>query len=240
MPTPAINSANSIICAAMRHAGILSEGQVPTSEQYANHMDDLNRLVNLWQTQGLKLWLQEDLGINLIAGRGGPGNPYTLTPGGNVDMTKPLRAQQGYYLDQFNQTRPIYPLSWDEWNRLAARTQTGPLSQFFIDKQQYSLNVYTWLVPDATAATGSMHLMIQNQVGNSIMLTDTMNFPSEWSIALVWGLADEVCTGQPQTIMDRCAAKALVYRTMLEDWDVEDASTKFAPDMRWSGGSEFQ
>ena len=59
-----------------------------------------------------------------------------------------------------------------------------------------------------------------------------MNFPIEWRIALRWGLADELATGQPQSIMDRCQQRAISYRTMLEDWDVEDAPTRFTPDSR--------
>jgi len=72
-------------------------------------------------------------------------------------------------------------------------------------------------------------------VTNFISVTETMNFPIEWRIALRWGLADELATGQPQAIMDRCQGRALAYRTMLEDWDVEDASTRFTADTRGYG-----
>ena len=235
MSTPNINTPKAIIDAAMRNAGKLSEGQSPNSEQYAMYMGDLQRLINLWQTQGLKLWLQTDQTIPLVAGKGGQGNPYILSVDGDVNMVKPLRVQQGYYLDTSGIRRPIYPLSWDEWLRLAQTTQTGSVTQYFVDKQSASLNVYLWLVPDAQAATGTVHLMVHQQVVNPVSLLETMNFPSEWSIGLVWGLADEICTGQPQTIMDRCQQRAAVYRAMLEDWDVEDASTSFAPDMRQGG-----
>jgi hypothetical protein len=39
----------------------------------------------------------------------------------------------------------------------------------------------------------------------------------------------------------RCQQKALEYRTMLENWDVEDADIKFQPDMRYpnQGQSSF-
>lgn len=235
MPTPIvpnINTPKSIIDAAMRNAGKLAEGSIPNSEQYALNMDNLNRLINLWQTQGLKLWLQTDLSIPLTAGKGGQGNPYTIMTGGNVDMVKPLRAQQGYFLDSSGVRRPIYPLSWDEWMRLTQTTQQGAIAQYFIDKQALSLNVYFWLVPDTTAATGTAHLLLQQQVTGPVNLVETMNFPAEWGLALVWGLADEIATGQPQAIMDRCQQRASVYRAMLEDWDVDDAATSFAPDMR--------
>ena len=66
MTTPAINTPKAIIDTALRNAGKLQEGQLPSSEQYAMYMGDLQRLTNLWQTQGLKLWLQTDLSIPLV------------------------------------------------------------------------------------------------------------------------------------------------------------------------------
>lgn len=236
MTTPNINTPYSIITAAMSKAGKLNRGSVPNGEQFAQYMQDLQRLIVLWQTQGLKLWLQTDLAIPLVVGKGGQGNPYTLSPTGDVSMAKPLRVQQGYFLDASASRRPIYPLSWDEWLRLSQTTQQGAIAQYFVDKQATSLNVYFWLVPDVEAATGTAHLMLQQRVMNPISLVETMNFPEEWGIALVWGLADEISTGQPQAICDRCQQRAAVYRAMLEDFDVEDAATSFAPDMRQGMG----
>lgn len=235
MTTPAIGTAKAIIDASMRHSGKLAAGGTPTSEDYAVYMGDLNRMLNSWQTEGLKLWLQTDLSIPLVQGQGGANNPYTIGPGGNVDMTKPLRVQQGYYLDSSANRRPLFPLSWEEWMRLSTTTQEGALAQYFVDKQQTQLLVYTWLIPDAEAATGTMHLLTQQQVVNPINLNDEINFPGEWAVALAWGLADEICTGQPQIIMDRCRVRAMDYKMKLEDWDVEDAPTSFAPDQRQGG-----
>ena len=77
-----------------------------------------------------------------------------------------------------------------------------------------------------------MHLLVQNQITQMVSLTDTTAFPLEWSMGLRWGLADELATGQPQAIMDRCEKRATAYRQALEDWDVEDAPTSFTPDQR--------
>jgi len=77
---------------------------------------------------------------------------------------------------------------------------------------------------------------VQQQIANFTGLYDTIDFPQEWMMALRWGLADDICTGQPQAIMDRCKANAGMYRTALEDWDVEDTSTRFTPDSQTRGG----
>lgn len=217
-----------IIQYAYVDAGLLQEGELPSSEKIASGMNRLNDLINLWGTQGLKLWTYLDQSITLTSGTG----QYVLGPGGSIITTKPLRAIQGYYLDSSNVRRPIYPLSWDEWLRLSQVTQTGQVTQYFIDKQAANLVVNFWLVPDSTAAAGTAHLLIPRQITNFTGLTDTMNFPQEWFMGLRWGLADELAVGQPQEIMARCEARANAYRQMLEDWDVEDAPTQFTPDMR--------
>jgi hypothetical protein len=223
------NSAYSIICDGLRECGKLQRGSEPDSELLADTMRRLNDMVNLWQTQGLKLWLQFDLPVPLQAGV----NPYTLGPGGSVNMAKPTRVlDNGYYLDQGNVRRPLIMLSRDEYTRLSVTTQQGPLSNYFVDKQQAVLIVWFWLVPDAQAATGIAHLLIQQQVSNFVNLTDDMNFPNEWRIALVWGIADEMSTGQPKAVQDRCSIKAAAYFDSLNSWDVEDASTMFQPDAR--------
>lgn len=228
MTAPNDNTPLSIIRDAYFDAGLMQEGQEPNSEQMVVGMRKLTDIVNLMQTQGLKLWLLADVTVPLVAGQG----TYTFSPSGDVVMPKPPRAIDAYYEDANHIRRPLIQISWSEYVRLSQITQTGQLNSYFVDKKQSELSVFFWLIPDATAATGSAHLVLQRQVTNFINVTETMNFPVEWRIALRWGLADELSTGQPQAIMDRCQQRALQYRTMLEDWDVEDAPTRFAPDSR--------
>lgn len=225
MTTPTtLNTASRAIRLAMVDAGLLQEGDDPNSDQYAEHMGRLNDMANLWQTQGLKLWLNEDLPVTLVAGT----SSYFFGTAG----IKPTRVIQGYYQDSNDVRRPLTVMSRDEYTRLSQLTQQGPINSYFVDKQQLTLNVFFWLTPDTEAATGSAGLIIQNSVEQVTQLTDTMNFPVEWFMALRWGLADEICTGQPPDITQRCAAKAAAYFDILNNWDVEDAPTFFQPDQR--------
>lgn len=224
----ALQTSQRIIRLAYKDAGLIQEGDDLNGEQFAEGLMRLNDLANLWQTQGLKLWTQTDQPMTLVAGQAS----YTLTPGGDVDLAKPLRVLQAYYLDTNSIRRPLVVLSRDDYTRLSITTQRGQVNSYFVDKQQNQLVVWVWLVPDAVAALGTVHLILQNQIGNSASLTDNDSFPVEWAMALRWGLADELATGQPASIMARCEAKAKAFRDALEDWDVEDASTMFAPDQR--------
>ena len=232
MTTPNDNTPISIIQDAFFDAGLIQEGDTVNGEQIVTGLRKLTDIVNLWQTQGLKLWLNTDLPVTLVAGTG----TYTFGPLGSVLMTKPLRVIDAWYATSGGIRRPLIPLARTDWIRLSQISYSGAINSYFVDKQATQLSVSFWLLPDATAAAGIAHLLVQSQVTNPISVTETMNFPIEWRIALRWGLADELATGQPQAIMDRCQSRAVTYRTALEDWDVEDAPTRFTPDQRVSHG----
>lgn len=232
MTTPTDNTPIAIIQDAYLDTGLLQEGQSLNGEQIVGGLRRLTDLVNLWQTQGVKLWLNTDLSITLVAGTA----TYTLGPSGSVVMTKPLRVIDAWFADANDVRTPLTALAWSDYVRLQQAGTSGALSNYFADKQATQLNVSFYQTPDATAALGTAHLLIQTQVTNPISVTETMNFPIEWRIALRWGLADELATGQPQAIMDRCQARATTYRVALEDWDVEDASTRFALEIQTHSG----
>ena len=228
-------TANRIIRFARQDAGLLQVGDTIDSEDLSDNMNRLNELALAAQTQGLKLWLQLLQPVALVANKA----EYVFSPTGDVVMNKPTRVIDGYYLDQNGNQRPLIPLAWSDWNKLSNKTQKGQINSYFVDKQSYQMNVWFWLVPDATAATGTVQLQLQQQQPTVTSLTDTMVLPPEWGIWLHWALADQICTGQPQAIMDRCEKRALSYFEMLNTWDVEDAPTSFSPDVRGQQISRF-
>lgn len=288
MTAPSDNTPVSIIGDAYFDAGLIQEGDSPNSEQLVSGMRRLTDLINLWQTQGLKLWLNADIPIPLVEGQ----NLYTLTSGGSVSMSRPLQVFDAYYQQETavlatamvsgtsyiirslgttdftsfgalanevgvtfiatatgtgtgtvsasNSRRPLELLAWADYLRLSQTVTPGTVSGVFIDKQQSTMRVFCWNTPDATAAEGTLHLLVRAQVTNFTSVTETMNFPTEWRIALRWGLADELATGQPQAIMDRCQQRAQQYRMALEDFDTEDASVRFSPSNQGGFAGSFR
>lgn len=225
---PSFYSADRVIHDAMMNAGTLQLGDSPNPDQYVAYMRRLNDIVNFEQTQGLKLFLQFDLAVPLHANQA----KYVMSPTGGIVMSKPLRVISAYYLDSNGSQRPLTPLSWDEYERLSTKNVPGAINSYFVDKQASHLDVSFWLTPDAQAATGVAHLIIQQQAVNVVNLNDNVGFPVEWFLFLQWALADEICTGQPVSIVERCAARTISYRTALQDFDVEDTSTFIQPDSR--------
>lgn len=224
-------SPSRLIKMAMQDARKLGEGQEPTSDQYADNLVRLCDLINHFQTKGIKLWMQLDQSVTLVAGTA----TYTFGPSGSTVMTKPLRVIDAYYQDASAVRRPLIALSRDELNRLSQLTTQGAVTQYYVDKQQTQLSVTFWQTPDTTAALGTAHLVLQQQITNPTQINDTLNFPQEWMLALRWMLADELASGMPKEVQDRCKANALQYRDDLENWDVEDTSVRFQADTTMSG-----
>lgn len=229
--------ASSIITKAYQDAQKLPRYGSLSADQLADGLDRLNDMINLWQTQGLKLFLESETIVTLVSGQ----QKYSFYPTGDVAMTKPLEVKDATYWDSGNSSRPLNSLSRQEWTELSARTIAGSVNSYFVEKLYDRINLYLWSVPDATAAAGTMHVILRNQASNPATTAASVLFPPEWAIALRWGLADELATGMPDSVQQRCQSRAVAYRAALEDWDVENVETYFQPDQRMVGqGSRFR
>jgi hypothetical protein len=230
--SPIPQACQTIINDAYFDAGYIGEGEDANSEQATTGMRKLNKLVNYLGTKGLKLWVQEDYSLQAPILQEGV-SLYTFGPSGTVAMVKPRRVIEGYFVEPNSQARrPLIPMARSDWDALATISAQGTVTSYFPDKQQLTLNVNLWMVPNSTEAEGQCHLILDEQIGNFSNLTDTMNFPPEWQLTLEWGLADLISIGQPKAIIELCKFNAKMYREELEDWDVEDPSTTFTPDTR--------
>lgn len=238
MTTPSSNTPQSVIYDAYRDACLIQRGDTLTGEQTAEGLRRLIDVINLEQTQGLKLWVNIDTTVPLTAGTA----TYTLGPSGSVDMTKPLRVLEAYYLyTATNVRRPLTPMALNNYWQLGQAgtlaANRGTVSQYLVNKFATQLSVTFWLCPDTTeAANGTVHLLLQTQITNPTELDETINFPIEWRIFLRWALAADLASGQPEAVQNRCDAMAAKYRDALEGWDVEDASTSMQVDQRMGYG----
>lgn len=220
--------ASSIITKAYQDAQKLARYASLSADQLADGLDRLNDLINLWQTQGLKLFLESETIVPLVAGQ----QLYSFMPGGTVDMARPLEVKEAAYWDSSSNARPLIGISREEWTRLSNRTATGSVNQYFVEKLYDRMNLYLWNIPDTTAATGTVHVVLRQQATNPATTSASVLFPPEWAIALRWGLADELSTGMPDSVQQRCQVRAQAYREALEAWDVENVETYFQPDTR--------
>lgn len=223
MPAAAnLNTAERMIRQALRDAGRLQVGQTPTPEVYADMQSRMYDIINTWQTQGLKLWLNVTQSITLIVNTAS----YSLGPAGSIMALKPLRVLGGWIVSSDGNRRPATLISVTDYRNLSNLTTAGEVISFVVEKQTNDLVLRVWPVP---AVARTFEVLLQRQAVSPTELDDRVELPIEWYMALRWALADDAATGQPALIMDRCERKANNFRRLLEDWDVEDAATSFQP-----------
>ena len=70
---------------------------------------------------------------------------------------------------------------------------------------------------------------------------DVPDFPNEWMNCLVWSLADQLSLeyGVPMNARQEITQRAVAYKGLLVDWDVEASSTFFQPDFRSSNNNSY-
>lgn len=222
-------TAGALIQAAFEDASLCPVGATISTGQLNRGLDRLNDIINLWATQGLKLWLQQIISVPLVASQA----DYTFGPGGNINMTKPLAMLQGTYVYTNGQRQPLTVMSRDEYIRLSQLGVDGAINSYVTNKGLPLLAVSFYNSPDTTAAAnGTVEMLARVSAPNVVISADSVQFPPEWYIALRWAVADEICVAQSEAIQNRCAVRAAAYREALEGFDVEDALTFFTPDSR--------
>ncbi len=156
----------------------------------------------------------------------------------NYTADKPLKVIQAWARNISvtpNIDIPLEKLSRQEYNILGSKFTQGMVNSVWYDPNTTYGTAHLFLTPDtATATNYTLYLVGQRPLGDVNLSTDIPDFPNEWMQALIWGLADELAIeyGLPINHRQEIALKAEKYRKEMEDWDVEEASTKFTPDMR--------
>lgn len=177
--------------------------------------------------------------VNTSSAGSGVHTCTTTTPT-SVDKTadKPLKVIQAWMRNLSitpNIDIPMQLLSRQEYNMLGSKFSTGLVNSVFYDPRTTYGDLYTYLTPDAfVAANYQLYIVVQLPLQDILLSTDIAEFPTEWMQALVWGLADELAIeyGVPINARQEISMKAIKYKSELEDWDVETASTLFTPDQR--------
>lgn len=229
------NTASAIIAKAYADANKLSRGASPSAAQQTDGLDRLNDIINFEQVRGLKLFLEFEAVVTLVANQ----QTYSFMPGGSYSIARPLRILTAAYWDTQNNVTPLTVMARQDWATLTSRTTKGRPNQFFPERLFDRMNMHLWLVPDTEAATGTVHATLHAQATNPTISAAT-GFPIEWVMFLRWALAADLATGMPQEVIARCEAKARDAREVLENFDVEEAQTRFQPNYAIMQGSGFE
>ena len=235
---------DQVIEAALRGLSVLEEGAQPTATATQNASFALNLIIKNWQKDGIKLWTIDNLVIPLVNGQ----TFYTIGPdvGNDVISNRPLKVIQGF-LRNTSVTPPVdipmQALSRQEYNMLGSKASTGTMNSYFFNPKPTYGELEVYLTPDSNTATNyAFYAVVQRPLMDMVKASDNFDFPNEWFMALKWALMAELASDYDKSLQDRSYydMKSLAYKTSVEDWDVENASVYFVPDVRMGMNRGFR
>jgi hypothetical protein len=243
---------DEIITKALRILGVLEIGSTPDTDTVSNASMSFNLLIKQLSTDGLKLWKISELIIPLVNNKTtynlGGSNSNLMYDALNPTLAitdKPLKVIQGFYrsirVSPYIDT-PVMVVSKQEYNVLGSKFSTGTANTIFYDPRKLNGVLYVYLTPDTNSETNlELHIIAQMPLNDLNTALDIPDFPNEWMNTLVWNLADQLSLeyGVAMNIRQEISQRAIAYKTMLVDWDVEASSTFFQPDFRSTSNNSY-
>jgi hypothetical protein len=214
---------NDIIKAALRKIGALAKGQTPSTEDYDEAEEALNSLVSLYATDGMPLWKRTELNVVLVPGQ----QTYTLSNAVKVAQVV-LRSSVG------STQYELINKSLYDFNALPQgdEAEGTPVHWTFQPKiQDGTLRV--WPTPDTSAASNySLVAVVQKEFGTFTSSSDTPDFPTYWTDALIYGLAVRLAPEYGVPLEDRNELKkeAAEYKALASLYGDEDGSLFITPE----------
>jgi len=235
-------TAQGLIDAALGHIRAVDpEGTLaPTSTMRTNALVTLNQLVLHLQALGMSVWTVKNGSLTLNSTK----NSYTLGPGGDLTIQRPQAILQAWLHNTSDNSDPIPLMVQDRetYNRYTQKTQQSRPVAVFYDRA-YSLpdsnsganakgTLYVYPQPDSTtASTYTLSFVYSRPIQDFSAISDSLDFPQEWYLALTWKLADLLCPdfGVPVMYWDRIGSRAESFLKDQVGWDSETDSMQIVP-----------
>lgn len=180
-------SRDDLIKGALRKIGVVPQGETPTTDQITEGAFALNLLVKAWQADGMPLWALRTTAIPLSA----TVNTYSIGTGLTVNTDKPLKIIRAWNRDiTSNVDIPMRILTRQEYDILGNKTSAGNPIQIYYDPQRDSGVLKVFPTPSTLEATNNqIYITYQRPYEDFDTSTDTPDFPQEWYMAVLYGLA---------------------------------------------------
>lgn len=203
-----MSTGRDLVITALKTAGILTQGETPTSEEVVDGLGVLNRMLASWSNDSLVIYARTFENFPLSSGVG----DYTIGPGATFNTVRPM-----HIIDAFVRQDTL-----DYWLSIVPDEQYDSIAYKNIDSIPQILN-YTAQYPQATIRiypkpqnSFTLYLRSEKQL-STITLNDDISLPPGWEDALVYNLAVRLAPVYGQPVDQAVAALAIDTKGMLEN-----------------------
>lgn len=177
-------TANDLITRALRRARVIGKDQVPTADEAADALAELNSMLDEWWNERLAVYhvLQENFA--LVAGQAS----YTIGTAMNFATTRPLKLLAGCFVRRAGVDFQVTVLDDRTlYDRIIRKTGVSAIPEFiFYDAAMPTGTIYFFPVPDAA---DTVYLNSPARLQGALALVTTVSLPPAYDGMVVNGLA---------------------------------------------------
>lgn len=229
---------DEIIESALRKVGAVSEGQIASTQAITDAATALNAMLKTFQAKGMPLWAIKETLFPLTATR-----QYSIGIGAMVDTPAPLKIIQATLLDTSTppSNQNILPMNiytHYDYNLLTTQDSTGYPIHLMYEPLLPNGSINIWPTPDSySVANRVIRIVYQRPFEDFVAATDTPDFPSYWSEALIYGLASRLAPEYGVALQDRqlMIKEAQYFLDEALSFGTEEGSFSIQPNWTYMG-----
>jgi hypothetical protein len=216
---------NQVITGALRKLAVLPSGGTPSAAQISDASDALNALVKAYQADGMPLWKTTSTTFTVTDGT----SSYTIGPSQTVNAVKPLRVIQALYTPSGGNNTPMNVYNRYDFQMLPTSGEGMPVNLYY-QPLRTTGTIKLWPTPQDSTTQITIHY--QAPYEDMDASSDDFDFPSEWIMALIYGLAWTLSPefGIPPTDRKILADESKYWHDYVLSMGSEEGSVYFQPD----------
>lgn len=218
---------NEIISAALRKLGVLSGGSSPETYQITDGTQALNALVKGLETDGMPVWSIKSYTFTVTSGTAA----YSIGIGKTLNTAKPLKVIQAWRNQGTSYSNvPMNVYTNYNYDILPLVNSSGTPVNLYYQPLREEGTINLWPKPSDSVTT--ITLRYQAPFEDMTGSTDDLDFPSEWTEAVIYLLASRLAPEYGVPLQDRQLLKkeADELHALALSFGTEEGSLFFQPD----------
>ena len=189
---------------AMQEAKILGLGREPKAAEMEDGIFAINMLLKEWQMRGLAMWCETQGTVTTVGGQSSGVLP--------VYMREIISAA---YMNG-NIARHLSKVTREDYFSLPNKVQTGAPVMYHVSRKQGAVTLYLWPVPVAAV---SLSVVYERRLDTVTAVSETLDFPEEYTGALIANLAVQLGTKYGADITQELQVRAARLEMAMFDDD---------------------
>lgn len=167
---------------ALRLNNVIAANEAPNSSDTNISFRALNSMIDLWNTEQLMVYQFEDVSHTLTGGV----SSYSVGPGADIDITRPVRIQGSYISVTDDIDRSVDILNKDDYDMINNKTVQGYPRSLFYDPSFPAGLINLWPIPESSYV---LHLKIWKSFSSYSSLVDDKELPPGYDQLIAYNLA---------------------------------------------------